>query len=335
MYRLVDGGLIEQDRPARRYQYQLLDSKNEPYAIFRFYCRTKDYLERHQILDHGRSQSSKSSGTSGSYCFETYTSPKARRIEYAQELVNTKSAAEGVHTAMGDARKPTSATTKEHAVSACPQTQVLPLASLSSVAARIKDSIEDLPSMVPRSPQLDEFGKRLSLRSSSGGDDGPPAPTLSRPAAAASQPLSPTHKVPHIDLPSPLEEEPHSPTRLPHQTAKRNKLNLTLTLNGATFDLERKRTRPLSPFTSGGFLRRLVSTPEPLSAPATVTNIQPTFGEVAADRMKEMKLADSARSQQKAHSSKAKVVERTTRAQRNGHFLIGFLGRRIDRRSAT
>lgn len=187
--------------------------------------------------------------------------------------------------------------------------------------------------MVPRSPQLNEFSKRISLRSG-GGEDAPLSPTLSRPAAA-SQLLSPTHKLPHIDLPSPLEIIPDSPTRLPQQCAKRNKLNLTLTLNGTTFDLERKRNRPLSPFTSGGFLRRLVSTPEPQSAPATVTNIQPTAQNETIEKMKQLNLSESG-PRQKPQSTKSKVVvERTTRAQRNGHFLIGFLGRRIDRRSAT
>jgi hypothetical protein len=107
---------------------------------------------------------------------------------------------------------------------------------------------------------------------------------------------------------------------------KLQKKSLTLKIDGADFELEKKKNkkrRPLSPFTSSGALRRMMS-PTPPSAPAAVTEFGPTVAEEVA--------AQLAREKECRELEKAKATKvGTTRAERGGKILLGFLGKRIGR----
>lgn len=106
-----------------------------------------------------------------------------------------------------------------------------------SLSVKTKDSIEELPSSVTRSPKSPRSpGKGL------------------------------LHKVGKAEAEMPL-----SPTRSPKPARQRLKKKLTVKINGANFDIETKK-RPLSPFTSTGVLRKML----PQTAPATVTEFGPT-----------------------------------------------------------
>ena len=142
-----------------------------------------------------------------------------------------------------------------------------------SIVAR--DSVEDLPSIVPRSP------KSPKLHSLSPGIHGG-HPTTS------------------------LEEAPRSPRR-------RLKKKLTINVSGAEFDIDKKK-RPLSPFTSGGMLRRCA----PPLAPPAVTEFGPRISKEVDNT--------TSNDAQEVYCERAPV--RTTRAQRGGRTLMSFLGRR-------
>jgi hypothetical protein len=142
-----------------------------------------------------------------------------------------------------------------------------------------RDSIEDLPSTVPRSPRS-------------------PRPH------ALSEEMKEGHAVP-------LKSSPLEPPRSPRRRLKKK---LTVNLNGVDFNLE-KNKRPLSPFTSSGMLRKLI----PPSAPAAVTEFGPTIREEiegnssCVGRIKDCK----------------ERTTKTTRAERGGNSLMGFLSRRL------
>ena len=143
-----------------------------------------------------------------------------------------------------------------------------------------KDSLEELSSTVPRSPRSPRF---QALADDSKDE---------HPLNATSSPM----------------EAPRSPRR-------KLKKKLTINLNGAEFDLEKKR-RPMSPFTSGGMLRKFV----PPSAPAVVTEFGPSIRE-------EMEAKESSDAQ--ATMSQEILPMKTTRAERGGKGLMGFLSRRV------
>jgi hypothetical protein len=151
-----------------------------------------------------------------------------------------------------------------------------------SLSIVTKDSIEDLPSTVPRSPKSAKFQ-----------DEGR-SPTEDE-----------THNV-HQE-----RSNSSSPPRSPRRTLKKK---LTVNLNGADFDLEKKR-RPLSPFTSGGMLRKLTGGGAPPSAPAAVTEFGPRVEDEVQQSTKAVTRGDS--------------LKRTTRSERGGRSLMGFLGRRV------
>lgn len=65
--KIVDNGLIEQQRPAKMYKYQLLDPLDRPYATVKFYCRTTQWFaEQPMILVDQSSPASRY--TSSEYC---------------------------------------------------------------------------------------------------------------------------------------------------------------------------------------------------------------------------------------------------------------------------
>ena len=107
---------------------------------------------------------------------------------------------------------------------------------------------------------------------------------------------------------------------------KLQKKSLILNLEGADFDLERKKPprRPLSPFTSGGALRRILS-PVPPSAPPAVTEFGPNISEEIEER------ASSERSESKMEAGGGERPVRTSRAERGGQMLLSFLAKRMGR----
>jgi hypothetical protein len=104
---------------------------------------------------------------------------------------------------------------------------------------------------------------------------------------------------------------------------KLQKKPLTLKIDGADFELEKRKRRTLSPFTYTGALRRMIS-PTPPSAPAAATEFGPTVAEEVE--------AQLTREKERRKLDKAQVAKAsTTRAERGGKMLLGFLEKRIGR----
>ncbi|OAP57489.1 hypothetical protein AYL99_08227 [Fonsecaea erecta] len=155
-----------------------------------------------------------------------------------------------------------------------------------SLSVRTKDSIEDLSSRFTRSPR--------SPRSPSRRDKSTDDERRKRDA-----------------------EIPPSPSPSARSPRQRLRKKLTVNINGANFDVDRKR-RPLSPFTSGGMLRKACV---PQTAPASVTEFGPTVEEEIRPKLQKSKAETDAKPE--------KGGFRTTSEERGGKRLMGFLGRRI------
>lgn len=179
--------------------------------------------------------------------------------------------------------------------SAGSQSFVPPSDSEESLSWVTRDSIEDLPSTVPRSP----------IR--------PPAMSISSPESSP-QTFEEILEKKGIDDPAP----PPSPAKSSMSPRRLFKKKLTVSLSGTEFNIERKR-RPLSPFNSGGMLRKLI----PPSAPPAVTEFGPTVKDEVEKLEERMRKADD------QAPELPKVVRRTTRAERGGRQLMGFLHKRI------
>lgn len=310
--RWTNSGLIEPGMRPKRYKYQLLDPVDMPYAAFRFYCRpygefvvsdtgiyidrNAEYLEEQGIVrirDCTSPCSSMSSiilpisgrasihGDGGDENPDHTVSSPSIAGSPPQGSVIISPMKAGVVSPLREQRI-------QSTMKASESFTHIPLSdSDDSLSVRTKDSIEDLPSSVPRSP-------RSSRSSRQEADVGGRNDEL---------------------------EPPPSPTRSPGSTRQRLKKKLTVQINGADFDIERKK-RPLSPFTSGGVLRK-ASLPQ--TAPAAVTEFGPTVeDEVRAKLQKN-----------KADESKEKTVSKTTSAERGGKRLMGFLGRRTANQKTT
>lgn len=218
----------------------------------------------------------------------------------------------------------------------CPtsSTHIPQSASSSSVVSRIKDSVEDLPSLVRRVSQSERSAQQLGKTGSADDNIIPTSPTL-------------PHIVPQVPLNSHGNSQNHletlhttvaanpSPTRLPHQRHKRNKPGLCLDLSNTTFDAEHKKLiRPLSPFTSGGFLRRLVSNPESLTTSVVGTEIQPNSNAMVNGEMKTLKgLSNEEGEQQNGQGANRSV--KPTQVQRGVSSFKSFISKTIERRRAT
>jgi hypothetical protein len=104
---------------------------------------------------------------------------------------------------------------------------------------------------------------------------------------------------------------------------KHQKKPLTLKIDGADFELEKRKRRTLSPLTNTGALKRMIS-PIPPSAPAAATEFGPTVAEEVE--------AQLTREEERRKLDKAQVAAAsTTRAERGGKMLLGFLEKRIGR----
>lgn len=108
------------------------------------------------------------------------------------------------------------------------------------------------------------------------------------------------------------------------KSSKKARPSLTVQINGVEFELEKeKKRRPLSPFTPGGRLRRLLS-PQPPSAPARITAFGPTIDDEVNEMLAEMESGGPGSNERVGN-------RRTARAERGGGMLSRILGKRISR----
>lgn len=101
---------------------------------------------------------------------------------------------------------------------------------------------------------------------------------------------------------------------------KKPRKSLKVEIHGTEFELEKEASRPMSPFTSGGMLRRILGPPPP-SAPARITEFGPTVNDEIGGMLAEME----------AGVKSKPALARTTRAERGGGMLKRILGKRIGR----
>ncbi|KAL2418112.1 hypothetical protein ABEF95_001036 [Exophiala dermatitidis] len=291
--RLADGGLLEPGLRPRRYQYQLLDPVDMPYAAFRFYCRSYAYLENYGFIrlpNHTSPCTSPNSTVSQASVQNSMSSPGNHNLHTAESTGSPLPSSPPQPTVIQSPVLVANEPAKGHANSptqALGKAAHIPISdSDDSLSVRTKDSIEELPSSVPRSPKSSRSAEK---RAFDGGRQVDP-------------------------------EMPASPTRSPKSARQRLKKKLTVTINGAEFDIERKK-RPLSPFTSGGVLRKACV---PQTAPAALTEFGPTVEDDVREQMS-----------REARHVEAKPVYRTTSAERGGSKLMGFLSRRIREREKS
>ncbi|KAI1629185.1 hypothetical protein EDD37DRAFT_40008 [Exophiala viscosa] len=296
--RLTNSGVVEPGFRPRRYRYQLLDPVDMPYAAFRFFCRPYEYLEKHGIVPAARSTrltSSASSIDSEETTTETDQESRQKTQQGGEEAAAAAAATSPVvkPANLTPANSParggdTNMSQEKHMIRVVKSTSSSNSVRLAdnddALSVKTKDSIEDLQSSVPRSPKSPGSPNKLMKKSGGEAEDTEP-------------------------------EIPKSPTRSPRHTRQRLKKKLTVNIDGADFDVERKKP-PLSPFTNGGMLRKA----GPLTAPASVTEFGPTIDEEVRAKLKAkgpMATADA-----------EKFADRTTSVERGGKRLMGFLGRR-------
>jgi hypothetical protein len=303
---LTNSGLLELGRRPRRYKYQLLDPIDMPYAAFQFHCRSKgkrltemipstaerkaDALEVEGLAplrDCSSRISSKSSFVSWSsgniqLFSSTSNTPLAENARAASLLTDFQ--AENTAASLS-AKVPINSKSEERSPAERLQTTKslahIPLNdSDDSLSVKTRDSIEDLSTNVPRSPR------------------------------SPKSPKSPSGKTSHI---------PPSPTRSPKSPRRRLTKNLTVTVNGPALDMEKKK-RPLSPFTSGGVLRKASLSQ---SVPATIVESEETCeGKAKAKLHKEPPERDN-------------KGLRTRVEERGGRKLMSFFGRRVTSQKDT
>ena len=227
--------------------------------------------------------------------------------------------------ALGEKNEETGKMIEEDA-SRQPAGLIVPKSSKDSLSIKIRDSIEDLQSPVPRSPRSTARRGRSPGKATT---DIPPSPTRPIKVSPAKSPLKLRKK-------------------------QKQKESMIINLGGADFDLIKHR-RPLSPFTAGGFLRRRGgdknsptieiqdeiklggdNEPEPPSAPAALTEFGPSIWEEVAELERAQQEWDEAKRKATGHHRQQEKEEeectdrggRTTRQQRGGKRLMGILGRR-------
>lgn len=216
----------------------------------------------------------------------------------------------------------------------------------SPTNSNIRDSIEDLPSSVPRSPQatnsprrynseLDSNQAQLSPSQQSSpllpGLDGLHVDIVEGPAASRSAERdvnssalsSAKHPALSLDSGSPRSRKIHS-----------NVSYLELDVNEDSPIINRQIPRPLSPFTPAGLLRRFTSNEATLRAPS---------GPPPRARSAEPCVATRAAPEEHARAASGggkeaqgpRPQESITRVQKSRHPFLSFHGWQLDRRSAT
>ena len=244
----------------------------------------------------------------------------------------------------------------------------------------IKDSVEDLPSAVPRSPTpitLDSPRLRRASSLAIHELDSPALPSPLSPTRGSSPLISEAlefrfrekhapkqsltnPEIPEtqqadamtaVPMPPPLAFTPAGKPKPFYQRHKPSHLKLTrLDGTNTDFDINRKSSassatsaqsapvvRPLSPFTSSGFLRRLVSSPEPTifttkNELRTESRTDYKFDEVIQG-MTKMRTSDNRAQHRSMRSDQEKDPQKSVRGQRSGHSLMSLLGRRAEKRS--
>jgi hypothetical protein len=205
-----------------------------------------------------------------------------------------------------------------------------------------KDRLEDVTLPPPPTITLSAPAHKTTFTVEAAGISAPGKNSLSAPAektvfsAEEIKPVSPPGSPKKIALCT-QEVEPASSSKSPSKIAfsteeikpasapkslKKNHKSLKVKINGAEFELEKDAKRPLSPFTSGGRLRRLLSPrPPPPSAPAKITAFGPTIDDEVGEMLTEME-----------SGSKPKIqMKRTTRAERRGGMISRILKKRLGR----
>jgi len=210
----------------------------------------------------------------------------------------------------------------------------------STTDSNVKDSIEDLPLSVSRSPQATDFPCQFGLKP----DQSQSSPTqesspllqdigslsLCR-AQSATENVQREKDVEQVVPRFGRNTTSSSDTGSPRLVFRRHKSsNLQLTLDGGSSNLESRPPRPLSPFTRAGFPRRFThreairrSTPPPRTASVNPYDEEGATGDSQAE------------SDTNDDDQEGKLVEDLTKAERSGHRFLVFLGRRWGRPSAT
>lgn len=193
--KIVDNGLIEQQRPAKMYKYQLLDPRDKPYATVKFYCRSMQWLVEHHAILLDQPSPAPSAMIS-----EYYSPAKSARSKHS-----TTTPTKVNDDAKDDATGNTQGHEHSNRATVSPVYRHCRNPSTDSLSTIAKDSLENLLAALhsdasavrPCSPGTNEQDISVSQYS---GD-------------------LPQHSSP----PSPLPLMPHSP-RKPHQHHKRHNI---------------------------------------------------------------------------------------------------------------
>jgi len=212
----------------------------------------------------------------------------------------------------------------------------------SPTNSNIKDSIEDLPSSVPRSPQATESPRSYNLKldldqtqPSPSQQSSPLLPGLDglridkagSPAASrsvdrdvqSSVTSSAEHTAPCLDSGSPRPRKQRQMVSHPKLMLDRDWLGF-----------DRHIPRPMSPFNPAGILRRLTSNEATLRLPARSRSAEPCAATLAHSDGHAGATSGGGK-----EGREEKVLGSITNPAESGHPFLGFLGRRSDRRSAT
>ncbi|EXJ64386.1 hypothetical protein A1O7_00722 [Cladophialophora yegresii CBS 114405] len=119
-------------------------------------------------------------------------------------------------------------------------------------------------------------------------------------------------------------EIPPSPTRSPKSPRRRLTKKLTVDTKSAESNFEGSN-RPLSPFTSGGMLRK--ASVQPQTIPGSFIEFRPTDEEEGKGKSQERGTETLAKTQ--------KSTLRTSAEERGGKGIIGFLARRFTNEKST
>ncbi|KAJ9609151.1 hypothetical protein H2200_006923 [Cladophialophora chaetospira] len=238
--RLTNSGLLEPGIRPKRYKYQLLDPVDMPYAAFKFHCRSIEYLETHSVAplrdcnSPPSARSSMDTQSSGNVQLIPTPTQSTTQGQYDQDP-NLGSSPSKNTTNTSPAKAATGNKSAEQKDATTIKTsQSLSRIHLSgsddSLSVKARDSLEDLPSSVTRSPR--------------------------------------SPKSPKSSKRDTVSEIPPSPTRSPQSSRQTLVKKLTITTNEGGLDEEGKKGA-LSPFTRGGLLRKASLPPRTAPASVT------------------------------------------------------------------
>ena len=331
LHSLVNGGLLGPNDPKRRYKYQLLDPVDKPYAIIRLYYRPLALLRAMGVVAPPSSHSRQTSTASDPSCASSESMPESRAASVAS---STRSPARSESsTRSGSSRggtPPTDSVTawlRHHRLQK--YTSILATLSFDTLVTLSDDDLARLgvAAKGSRAKLLRELEIYQQQHHKEAGDtaqgygkekENVTVGWAQKPARSC---VSKPERVKDIDSVSPAPEAALSSSS---KSLKKARPSLTVQINGVEFDLEKeKKKRPLSPFTPGGRLRRLLS-PQPPSAPARITAFGPTIDDEVNEMLAEMESGGQ-------ESNRRVGNRRTARAERGSGMLSRILGKRISR----